>query len=246
MFRLDGKTCIITAAGQGMGRAIALACAEAGADVLATSTSESSLSSLAAAYPAIRTQRLDVLDASAITAFAEATEKADVLFNCAGVVHNGTILDSSEADWDLAFDLNVRSMYRMTKALLPKMIAAGGGTVINIASVAGGLKGVPNRFVYGCTKAAVIGFTKGLAIDFITQGIRSNAICPGTIDTPSLTERVQARPDPAKARADFIARQPIGRLGRPEEIAALAVYLASDDAAFTTGAVHVIDGGFTL
>jgi 2-keto-3-deoxy-L-fuconate dehydrogenase len=134
----------------------------------------------------------------------------------------------------------------MTKALLPKMIAAGGGTVINIASVAGGLKGVPNRFVYGCTKAAVIGFTKGLAIDFIAQGIRSNAICPGTIDTPSLTERMQARPDPAKARADFIARQPMGRLGRPEEVAALAVYLASDDAAFTTGAVHVIDGGFTL
>ncbi len=246
MFRLDGKTCIITAAGQGMGRAIALACAEAGADVLATSTSESSLSSLVASHPAIRTHRLDVLDAPAIAAFAETTEKADVLFNCAGVVHNGTILDSSETDWDLAFDLNVRSMYRMTKALLPRMIAAGGGTVINIASVAGGLKGVPNRFVYGCTKAAVIGFTKGLAIDFIGQGIRCNAICPGTIDTPSLTERMQAQPDPARARADFIARQPMGRLGRPEEIAALAVYLASDAAAFTTGAVHVIDGGFTL
>ena len=246
MFRLDGKTCIITAAGQGMGRAIALACAEAGADVLATSTRESSLSSLAEANPAIRTQQLDVLDAPAITTFAEAVEKADVLFNCAGIVHNGTILDSSEDDWSLAFDLNVRSMYRMTKALLPKMIASGGGTVINIASVAGGLKGVPNRFVYGCTKAAVIGFTKGLAIDFISQGIRCNAICPGTIDTPSLTERMQAQPDPAKARADFISRQPMGRLGRPEEIAALAVYLASDAAAFTTGAVHVIDGGFTL
>jgi 2-keto-3-deoxy-L-fuconate dehydrogenase len=246
MFRLDGKTCIITAAGQGMGRAIALACAEAGADVLATSTRESSLSSLAEANPAIRTQRLDVLDAPAITAFAEAVAKADVLFNCAGIVHNGTILDSSEDDWSLAFDLNVRSMYRMTKALLPKMIAAGGGTVINIASVAGGLKGVPNRFVYGCTKAAVIGFTKGLAIDFISQGIRCNAICPGTIDTPSLTERMQAQPDPAKARADFVSRQSMGRLGRPEEIAALAVYLASDAAAFTTGAVHVIDGGLTL
>jgi 2-keto-3-deoxy-L-fuconate dehydrogenase len=246
MFRLDGKTCIITAAGQGMGRAIALACAEAGADVLATSTSETSLSSLAASNSAIRTQRLDVLDAPTIEAFAEATEKVDVLFNCAGIVHNGTILDSTETDWDLAFDLNVRSMYRMTKALLPKMIAAGGGTVINIASVAGGLKGVPNRFVYGCTKAAVIGFTKGLAIDFIAQGIRCNAICPGTVDTPSLTERMQAQPDPAKARADFIARQPMGRLGRPEEIAALAVYLASDAAAFTTGAVYVIDGGFTL
>jgi 2-keto-3-deoxy-L-fuconate dehydrogenase len=246
MIHLDGKTCIITAAGQGMGRAIALACAEAGADVLATSTSESSLSSLAASNPAIRTQRLDVLDTPAIEAFAGATEKADVLFNCAGIVHNGTILDSTETDWDLAFDLNVRSMYRMTKALLPKMIAAGGGTVINIASVAGGLKGVPNRFVYGCTKAAVIGFTKGLAIDFVAHGIRCNAICPGTIDTPSLTERMQAQPDPAKARADFIARQPMGRLGRPEEIAALAVYLASDAAAFTTGAVHVIDGGFTL
>jgi 2-keto-3-deoxy-L-fuconate dehydrogenase len=246
MFRLDGKTCIITAAGQGMGRAIALACAEAGADVLATSTRESSLSSLAETNPAIRTQQLNVLDALAITAFAEAVEKADVLFNCAGIVHNGTILDSSEDDWSLAFDLNVRSMYRMTKALLPKMIAAGGGTVINIASVAGGLKGVPNRFVYGCTKAAVIGFTKGLAIDFISQGIRCNAICPGTIDTPSLTARMQAQPDPAKARADFVSRQPMGRLGRPEEIAALAVYLASDAAAFTTGAVHVIDGGFTL
>jgi 2-keto-3-deoxy-L-fuconate dehydrogenase len=246
MFRLDGKTCVITAAGQGMGRAIALACAEAGADVLATSTRESSLSSLAEAIPAIRTQQLDVLDPLAITAFAEAVEKADVLFNCAGIVHSGTILDSSEDDWSLAFDLNVRSMYRMTKALLPKMIAAGGGTVINIASVAGGLKGVPNRFVYGCTKAAVIGFTRGLAIDFISQGIRCNAICPGTIDTPSLSERMQAQPDPAQARADFVSRQPMGRLGRPEEIAALAVYLASDAAAFTTGAVHVIDGGFTL
>lgn len=246
MFRLDGKTCIITAAGQGMGRAIALACAEAGADVLATSTRESSLSSLTEAHPAIRTRRLDVLDAPAIAAFAEAVQKVDVLFNCAGIVHSGTILDSSEDDWSLAFDLNVRSMYRMTKALLPKMIAAGGGTVINIASVAGGLKGVPNRFVYGCTKSAVIGFTKGLAIDFISQGIRCNAVCPGTIDTPSLTERMQAQPDPAKARADFVSRQPMGRLGRPEEIAALAVYLASDTAAFTTGAVHVIDGGFTL
>jgi 2-keto-3-deoxy-L-fuconate dehydrogenase len=246
MFRLDGKTCIITAAGQGMGRAIALACAEAGAEVLATSTSESSLSSLAASNPAIRTRQLDVLDAPGITAFAETIEKVDMLFNCAGIVHNGTILGSSETDWDLAFDLNVRSMYRVTRALLPKMIAAGGGTVINIASVAGGLKGVPNRFVYGCTKAAVIGFTKGLAIDFITQGIRCNAICPGTIDTPSLTERMQAQPDPVKARADFVARQPMGRLGRPEEIAALAVYLASDAAAFTTGTIHVIDGGFTL
>jgi 2-keto-3-deoxy-L-fuconate dehydrogenase len=246
MFTLDGKTCIITAAGQGMGRAIALACAEAGADVLATSTRESSLSSLAKANPAIRTKQLDVLDPSAISAFATSVEKADILFNCAGIVHNGTILDSSEDDWSLAFDLNVRSMYRMTKALLPKMISAGGGAVINIASVAGGLKGVPNRFVYGCTKAAVIGFTKGIAIDFISQGIRCNAICPGTIDTPSLTERMQAQPDPAKIRADFIARQPMGRLGRPEEIAALAVYLASDASAFTTGAVHVIDGGFTL
>jgi 2-keto-3-deoxy-L-fuconate dehydrogenase len=246
MFRLDGKTCVVTAAGKGIGEAIALACAEAGADVLATSTGEASLASLAKAHSAIRTQRLDVLDGPAIKAFAATLDRVDVLVNCAGMVHNGTILDCEEDDWRLAFDMNVRSMYRLTKALLPTMIAGGGGSIVNIASVAGGLKGVPDRFVYGCTKAAVIGLTKGIAVDFIAQGIRCNAICPGTVDTPSLTRRMLAQRDPEKARAQFVARQPMGRLGRPDEIAALAVYLASDDAGFTTGAVHVIDGGFTL
>ncbi len=213
---------------------------------MATSRTEKSLACLAKERPGIGTQRLDVLDAAAITAFAVATEKVDVLVNCAGIVHDGTILECDEASWELAFDLNVRSMFRLTKALLPKMLKQGGGSIINIAFVAGALKGVPRRFVYGCTKAAVLGFTKEIAIDFIDQGIRSNAICPGTVDTPSLHERMQAQPDPEKARAAFIARQPMGRLGRPEEIAALAVYLASDASAFATGTACIVDGGFIL
>ena len=245
MFRLEGKRCIVTAAGQGIGRATAVACAEAGAEVLATSLFADSMADIAD-RPRMRIQVLDVTDVGAIARFAAEVERVDILVNCAGIVHDGTILDCDEGQWDQAFDLNVRSMFRLTKALLPKMIAGGGGSIINISSVAGAIKGVPRRFVYGATKAAVAGLTRSIAMDFIRDGIRCNAICPGTVDSPSLGDRMRAQPDPEAARATFIARQPMGRLGQPEEIAALAVYLASDDAAFTTGAVHVIDGGFTL
>ena len=245
MFRLDGKRCIVTAAGQGIGRATAIACAEAGAEVLATSLIPDSLADLAD-RPRMRVQALDVTDADAIARLAAEVDRVDVLVNCAGFVHDGTILDCDEAQWDQAFDLNVRSMFRLTRALLPKMIAGGGGSIINISSVAGAIKGVPRRFVYSATKAAVAGLTRSIAMDFIRDGIRCNAICPGTVDSPSLGDRMRAQADPEAARAAFIARQPMGRLGRPEEVAALAVYLASDEAAFTTGATHVVDGGFTL
>jgi 2-keto-3-deoxy-L-fuconate dehydrogenase len=244
--RLEGKRAVITAAAHGMGRAVALAFAGEGAHVTATDIDSAGLAALAAASPRIETQRLDMLDANAIAAFASAQSKVDILFNCAGAVHNGTILDCGEDDWDLAFDLNVRAMYRLTKALLPGMIANNGGVILNMASVAGSIKGIPNRFVYGASKAAVIGLTKSIAIDFIGQGIRCNAICPGTVDTPSLRERIRASGDEEKARAAFIARQPMGRLGRAEEIAHLAVYLASDEAAFTTGGIHIVDGGLTI
>ena len=245
MFRLDGKRCIVTAAGQGIGRATAIACAEAGAEVLATSLIPDSLADLAD-RPRMRVQALDVTDADAIARLAAEVDRVDVLVNCAGFVHDGTILDCDEAQWDQAFDLNVRSMFRLTRALLPKMIAGGGGSIINISSVAGAIKGVPRRFAYSATKAAVAGLTRSIAMDFIRDGIRCNAICPGTVDSPSLGDRMRAQADPEAARAAFIARQPMGRLGRPEEVAALAVYLASDEAAFTTGAMHVVDGGFTL
>lgn len=245
MFRLDGKKCIVTAAGQGIGRAAAIACAEAGAEVIATSLYAGSMADLAG-RPNMKIQELDVTDAAAIGRFAEGVERADILVNCAGIVHDGTLLDCTEEEWDTAFDLNVRSMFRLTRTLLPKMLAGGGGSIVNISSVAGSVKGVPRRFAYGSTKAAVIGLTKAIAVDFIGQNIRCNAICPGTIDSPSLGDRMRAQPDPDAARAMFIARQPMGRLGTPEEVASLVVYLASDAAAFTTGAVHVIDGGFTL
>jgi 2-keto-3-deoxy-L-fuconate dehydrogenase len=244
--RLEGKISVVTAAGQGIGRAISLALAEEGARTVATDINGEALASLAAASPGIETQILDMLDGDAISTFAASQARVDILCNCAGIVHNGSILDCSERDWDLAFDLNVRSMFRLTKALLPGMIANGGASIVNIASVAGSIKGIPSRFVYGCSKAAVIGFTKSVAIDFIGKGIRCNAICPGTVDTPSLEDRMRASGDVEKARAAFTARQPLGRLGRPEEIAKLAAYLASDDASFTTGAIHLIDGGLTI
>ncbi|HYG90965.1 MAG TPA: SDR family oxidoreductase [Azospirillum sp.] len=244
--RLNGKTALITAAGQGIGRATALAFAAEGAEVLATDINEATLATLAAENPAIRTRRLDVRDSEAVGRLAAEVGAVGVLFNCAGFVHHGTILDSTEADWDFAFDLNVKSMYRMCKAFLPAMLEAGGGSIITMSSGASSIKGAPNRFLYGSTKAAVIGLTKAIAADFITRGIRCNAICPGTVQTPSLDERIAAQGDVETARAAFIARQPMGRLGRPEEIAALAVYLASDESAFTTGAIHVIDGGWTL
>ena len=244
--RLEGKTAVVTAAGQGIGRAIALAFAEEGARTIATDINAEALRLLAEADPRIETQVLNMLDREAILAFAAAQTGANVLVNCAGIVHDGSILKCEEADWELAFDLNVRSMYRIIRAMLPGMIANGGASIVNIASVAGSIKGIPSRFVYGATKAAVIGLTKSVAIDFIGQGIRCNAIAPGTVDTPSLADRMRATGDIEKARAAFTARQPMGRLGRPEEIAKLAVYLASEDAAFTTGAVHVVDGGLTI
>lgn len=248
--RLSGKTAIVTAAAQGIGRASAIAFASEGATVIATDVNEARLKELQS-LPNIRTRRLDVLDPRAIADFAAETGAVDVLFNCAGFVHHGTILECEEKDWEFSFDLNVRSMYRMAKAFLPAMLQSGrGGSIINMSSAASSVKGAPNRFVYGATKAAVIGMTKAIAADFIRQGIRCNAICPGTIQTPSLDDRIAAQAAAAggadQARAAFVARQPLGRLGTPEEIAALAVYLASDESAFTTGAIHVIDGGWSL
>jgi 2-keto-3-deoxy-L-fuconate dehydrogenase len=241
--RLEGKIALITAAAQGIGRATALAFAREGATVWATDVNESALHAVAAEDPRIRTHRLDVRDSSAVVALAEQIGAIDVLFNCAGYVHNGTILECSEAEWDFAFDLNVKSMYRTCRAFLPKMLEAGHGTIINMSSVASSVTAAPNRFAYGSTKAAVIGLTKSIAKDFVGRGIRCNAICPGTVETPSLEGRMAAAGP--QGRDTFIARQPMGRLGRPEEIAALVLYLASDESGFTTGQIHVIDGGWT-
>ena len=246
MPRLQGKKALVTAAGQGIGAATARAFASEGAQVCATDINESLLQKLAAELPGIETRKLDVRDTQAVDALAAELGPIDVLFNCAGFVHQGTILDCSEQDWDFSFDLNVKSMYRTCRAFLPAMIAAKKGSIINMSSGASSIKGAPNRFVYGTTKAAVIGLTKALAVDVIRQGIRVNAICPGTVESPSLEQRIAALGDAAKARKDFIARQPMGRLGTPEEIAALAVYLASDESSFTTGQIHIIDGGWTL
>ncbi len=244
--RLNGKTALVTAAGQGIGRATALAFARESAVVWATDINEEALASLAEEAPGIVTRRLDVTDAEAISDTVAEGDAFDILFNCAGHVHNGTILDCSEADWQFSFDLNVRSMYRIIRAALPAMLENGGGSIVNVASVASSVKGLPNRFLYGATKAAVIGLTKAVAADFAGQGIRCNAICPGTVQTPSLDERINAFDDPKSARAPFIARQPMGRLGTAEEIAALAVYLASDESAYTTGTEAIIDGGMTV
>ena len=247
--RLAGKTAFITAAGQGIGRATAQAFAREGATVIATDLNEALLEPLAA-VAGITTRRLDVLDANAIGAVAQEFGAVDVLFNGAGFVHAGTVLDCSEQEWDFAFDLNVRSMYRTIRAFLPGMLARGKGSIVNVASAAGSIKGVPNRFVYGSTKAAVIGLTKSVAADFVTRGIRCNAICPGTIESPSLRERiaVQAKASGqtlAQVEATFVGRQPMGRLGRVNEVAALAVYLASDESSFTTGTAQLIDGGWS-
>jgi 2-keto-3-deoxy-L-fuconate dehydrogenase len=244
--RLDGKQCLLTAAGAGIGRATALAFAREGARVLATDIDAAALQSLAAENSAIRTATLDVTDAVQIAALVDVNPVIDVLFNCAGWVHAGTILDTDEDAWKRSFAINVDSMFHLCKAVLPGMLERGRGSIVNMASAASSVKGVPNRFVYGATKAAVIGLTKAIAADCVARGVRCNAICPGTVKSPSLEQRVAALGgDQEAVWKGFIDRQPMGRLGTPEEIAALAVYLASDESAFTTGAIHVIDGGWT-
>ena len=248
MASLTGKTAFVTAAGQGIGRATAKAFAAAGATVIATDVDTAKLTDLVS--DSIRTPTLDVLDPAAIIRAAQDAGAIDILFNCAGVVHQGTLLESTEADWTFAFDLNCRSMFRTMQAFLPGMLARGRGSIINMASVASSLKGVPNRFIYSASKAAVIGMTRSVATDYVARGIRANCLCPGTVETPSLDERIAANAAAAgsieAARAAFVARQPMGRLGTPEEIAALAVYLSSDEALFITGQSIIIDGGLTL
>lgn len=241
--RLRGKRALVTAAGQGIGRASALAMAREGASVLATDVNAAALESLAA--EGVETRLLNVRDPASIAEAVAAAGPVDVLFNCAGFVANGTIMDCDEDQWAFSLDLNMTAMYRMCRAFLPGMLERGGGSIINMASVASSVIAAPNRFVYGATKAGVIGLTKAIAADFIAKGIRCNAICPGTVESPSLEDRLRATGDYEAARKAFVARQPIGRIGKAEEIAALVVYLASDESSYTTGVAHVIDGGWS-
>ena len=243
--RLQGKTALITAAGQGIGKATALAMAREGAQVWATDVNPNLLESYAGVAN-VQTAVLDVLDKAAIQAMAAKLPALDILFNCAGFVANGTLLDATDADWDFSFNLNARGQFWMIQALLPAMIAKGGGSIINMASVCSSIKGLPNRFIYGASKAAVIGITKSVAADYVGKGIRCNAVCPGTVDTPSLGDRINAFADPVEARKAFIARQPMGRLAQAEEIAPLVVFLASDESVFVTGQTYSVDGGITI
>jgi 2-keto-3-deoxy-L-fuconate dehydrogenase len=243
--RLAGKVAFVTAAGQGIGRGAALAFAREGAEVWATDVNAKTLADLEG-KDGIRTRVLDVMDEAAIQQAAAEVGAVDVLFNCAGFVHHGTILDCGTRDWEFSFNLNVRSMFWVTKALLPGMLKKGKGSIINMSSIASSVKGLPNRFVYGATKAAVIGMTKAIAADYVKQGIRCNCIGPGTVDTPSLAGRIAAFADPVQAKKDFIARQPMGRLGTVEDITGILVFLASDESLFATGNMYSIDGGMTI
>ena len=244
--RLEGKKIVVTAAGQGIGKATAIAFHREGAHVTATDLNDKTLSDLNKEYPQINVQKLDSTDNNAILEFTKTLDRVDVLFNAVGFVHHGTILDCEEKDWDFSFDVNIKSMYFMCKAILPFMIKQNGGSIINISSIASSLKGLPNRFVYGASKAAIIGLTKSIASDFVKQNIRCNAIAPGTVFSPSWQERVNQSPDPVQAKKDFIARQPMGRLGTTEEIASMAIYLAGDESTFTTGNTFSVDGGMTI
>ena len=243
--RLKGKSALVTAAGQGIGKASVLAMAAEGAQVLATDRD----AGLLKAYDGVanvRTAVLDVLDKDAIGKLVQGMDTINVLFNCAGFVHNGSILQATDADWDFAFNLNARAQFWMCQAVIPKMLANGGGSIINMASVCGSLKGLPNRFIYGASKAAVVGLTKSIAADFVTKGIRCNAIAPGTVDTPSLQDRINSYPDPVQARKDFVARQPMGRIATADEIAPVILYLASDESVFASGQIFSVDGGMTI
>ena len=246
MKKLENKNIIVTAAGQGIGRATAIAYSKEGANVIATDINEKTLKSLNEEFSNIKVSTLDSTDNDSIKDFCSKIDKIDVLFNAVGYVHHGTIIECEEKDWNFSFDINVKSMYFMIKAILPKMIKQNKGNIINISSIVSSLRGLPNRFAYGATKAAIVGLTKSIAADFIKNNIRCNAIAPGTVHTPSWEDRVAAAPDPVKAKKDFIARQPMGRLATAEEIAALAVYLASDESDFITGVVHPIDGGMSI
>ena len=244
--RLAGKTAFLTAGAAGIGRATALAYAREGARVIATDVDVNGLESLKREQPQIETERLDVMSPAQCEAIGARWPDINVLVNVAGFVHNGTILDCPPEEWTHSFELNVTSMYRTIRSVLPRMLERGGGAIVNISSIASSIKGIPNRCVYGATKAAVIGLTKSIAADFVGKGIRCNAICPGTVDSPSLAGRMAASGDLEAARRAFMARQPMQRLGKPEEVAALAVYLGSDESAFTTGATHIIDGGWIM